>query len=72
MKIVFIEDGIYAYASGSPWAVGGSERSQWLLSRVLAAGGWSVTVGVREAMKMGAREVINGVEFVGIGQDRFL
>ena len=72
MKIVFIEDGIYAYASGSPWAVGGSERSQWLLSRVLAAGGWSVTVGVREAMKMGAREVINGVEFVGIGQGQIL
>ena len=36
MKIAFIEDGIYAYASGSPLAVGGAERDQWLLARALA------------------------------------
>src|SRR5204863_6440794 len=74
MKIAFIDsnDGIYAYASDSPLAVGGSERAQWLLSCALAAAGWSVTVGVREAMKTGAREVINGVEFVSIGQGQIL
>src|SRR5439155_26028493 len=72
MKIVFVNDGIYAYASNAPGAVGGSERGQWLLSCALAAAGWSVTVGVREAMKAGERKVINGVEFVGIGQSQIL
>jgi glycosyltransferase involved in cell wall biosynthesis len=68
MKIVFMNDGIYAYASGAPWAVGGTERDQWLLSRALAAAGWSVTVGIRGGMKAGERGIINEVEFVGIGQ----
>ncbi len=72
MKIVFMQDGIYAYASGSPLAVGGSERAQWLLSCALAAARWSVTVGVREPMKPRAREVIKGVEYCGIDRGDIL
>ena len=44
MKIAFVEDGIYAYASRSPLAVGGAERAQWLLARTL---GCSRLVGER-------------------------
>ena len=35
MKIVFLNDLIYAYAIGAPSAVGGAERQQWLLARAL-------------------------------------
>src|SRR5947209_19286875 len=72
MKIVFLNDGAYAYASSAPWAHGGTERDEWLLSRALAAAGWSVTVGVREAMKAGEHRTINGVKFAGIGQGQIL
>ena len=72
MKIVFVNDGIYAYASNAPGAVGGSERGQWLLSCALAAAGWSVTVGVRDAMKPGERKVINRVEYCAIDQTEIL
>ena len=74
MKIAFIDsnDGIYAYASGVPWAVGGAERNRWLLARALVGAGWSVTVGVRGEMKSGERKVIDGVEYVGIGQGQAL
>jgi glycosyltransferase involved in cell wall biosynthesis len=72
MKIFLTNDGSYAYASGSASAVGGTERDQWLLSRALAAAGWSVTVGVRAPMKAGEHRAIDGVEFVGIGQGQIL
>src|SRR5262245_2185428 len=72
MKLVFVNDSIYAYATSAPSAVGGAERQQWLLARALAATGWSVTVGVREALKAGERRTIDGVEFVGIGQGHIL
>jgi glycosyltransferase involved in cell wall biosynthesis len=72
VKIAFVEDGIYAYASGSPSAVGGSERAQWLLSRALAAAGWSVIVGVRSALKRGDQTAIDRVTYVGIGGDQVL
>ena len=68
MKIVFLNDGPYEYAIGSSKAVGGLERDIWLLSRTLAAAGWSVAVGVRGAMKVGERKVIEGVEYVGISR----
>jgi glycosyltransferase involved in cell wall biosynthesis len=67
MKIVFTNDTIYGYASGTPVA-GGAERQQWLLARALAATGWAVTVGVHEALKVGERRTIDGVEFLGIGR----
>jgi glycosyltransferase involved in cell wall biosynthesis len=72
MKIVFVNEGIYAYASGDPDAVGGAERQQWHLARALAATGWSVTVGAREALKTGERQVIEGVDFVGISGSQVL
>jgi glycosyltransferase involved in cell wall biosynthesis len=70
LKIVFTNDMVYRYALGDPSAIGGAERYQWLLARALAAAGWSVTVGVREPMKGGERRAIDGVNFVGIGQNR--
>jgi glycosyltransferase involved in cell wall biosynthesis len=65
---VFVNDGIYAYASGAPSAVGGAERQQWLLARALARNGWSVTMGVREGVEAGKRIAIDGLEFLGIGR----
>ncbi len=67
MKIAFLNDRIYAYASRDPSAVGGAERQQWLLGRALAARGWSVTVGVHHAVRPGERRTIEGAEFVGMG-----
>ena len=72
MKIVFLNDLIYLYATDAPSAVGGAERQQWLLARGLAAAGWEVTVGVRNALAFKHRVLIEGVEFVGIGQKQFL
>jgi glycosyltransferase involved in cell wall biosynthesis len=72
MKIVFLNDLIYAYATDAPSAVGGAERQQWLLARGLAAAGWEVTVGVRNALQFKQRVSIEGVEFVGMGQKQFL
>ena len=46
--------------------VGGAERQQWLLARVLTAAGWSVTVGVLDGLDPGERRTIEGVHFVGI------
>jgi glycosyltransferase involved in cell wall biosynthesis len=68
MKIVFLNDVAYEYAVGSSKAVGGTERDIWVLSRALAAAGWSVTVGICGAIKIGERKVIEGVEYVGISQ----
>lgn len=70
MKVVLVNNIVYDYASGAPSATGGAERYQWLLARALAANGWSVAVGVRGALKAGERKVIDGVEFVGIGQEQ--
>lgn len=72
MKIVFVNDLIYAYAMGAPSAVGGAERQQWLLASALAAAGWQVAVGVRQSLKCKQQVRIEGVEFVGIGQGPFL
>src|SRR5262245_55588800 len=72
MKLVVMNDVVYAYALGDPVANGGAERYQWLLARALASAGWSVTVGVREALAAGERRTIDGVAFVGIGQDHIL
>ena len=72
MKIVFVDDLIYAYAINAPSAVGGAERQQWFLARALAAAGWMVTVGVRNSLACNQRIVIEGVEFVGIGQKHLL
>jgi glycosyltransferase involved in cell wall biosynthesis len=70
MKIAFLDDGIYAYASKSPQAVGGSERDQWLLATALVAANWSAVVGVRNGLETNERKIINGVEYVGIGRDQ--
>lgn len=67
MKIVFVNDHIYGYASGAP-AVGGAERQQWLLARALTAAGWSVAVGVRDTLEAGERRTIDGVTFLGTGR----
>jgi glycosyltransferase involved in cell wall biosynthesis len=72
MKIAFLNDGAYAYASGASAAVGGAERDQWLLGMSLAAFGWSVSIGVRNGLQPGRRESINGVEFVGIERGQIL
>jgi glycosyltransferase involved in cell wall biosynthesis len=72
MKIVFTDDIIYAYASGTSSAAGGAERQQWLLARALASRGWSVGVGVRKALEVGKRTTIDGVEFLGVGQGQNL
>src|SRR5262245_55768754 len=72
MKLVFVNDGAYAYATASPTAVGGAERQQWLLARVLAASGWFGTVGVRDLMNAGERRTINDVNFVGIGRGQII
>jgi glycosyltransferase involved in cell wall biosynthesis len=72
MKIVFVDDLIYAYAIDAPSAVGGAERQQWLLARALAAAGWVVKVGVRNTLALNQRVLIERVEFVGIGQKQFL
>jgi glycosyltransferase involved in cell wall biosynthesis len=71
-KIIFVDDRLYAYALGTPQAVGGAERQQWLLARLLAATGWSVTVGVRESLPVGERCVLDGVKFTGIGRNQIL
>lgn len=66
MKVVFINDKIYEYATNHRLAVGGAERQQWLLARALSAAGWSVSVGLRQPLKPGDRCTIEGVEFVGL------
>jgi glycosyltransferase involved in cell wall biosynthesis len=72
MKIVFINDGIYEYATNHRLANGGAERQQWLLARALSAAGWSVSVGLPQPLKPGDRRTIQGVEFVGLQPNRHL
>jgi glycosyltransferase involved in cell wall biosynthesis len=72
MKVAFLNDLIYAYASSDASSVGGSERQQWLLARALASSGWIVRVGIREGLKAGERRTIEGVEFLGIKQAHYI
>jgi len=72
MRILFVNDGILAYASKTREAVGGAERQQWYLAQALAQKGWQVVVGVRETLGRDERRTINGVEFAGIGDGPFL
>ncbi len=72
MKLVIVYSPVYEYAMGNPKRIGGAERQQWLLARALARAGWVVTVGVREGLKLKERVVIDGVNFVGIGQGQYL
>jgi glycosyltransferase involved in cell wall biosynthesis len=72
MKVAFLNDLIYGYASSDASTVGGNERQQWLLARALASAGWTVCVGIREGLKAGERRTIDGVEFLGINQGLYL
>jgi glycosyltransferase involved in cell wall biosynthesis len=72
MKIAFLNDVAYDYAVGGTNAIGGLERNIWIFSRALAAAGWSVQVGVRRALRVKERKVIDGVEYVGIGHGQIL
>ncbi len=72
MKIAFLNDRIYDYASSDASAVGGNERQQWLLARALASSGWTVCVGIRQRLKLGECRTIEGVEFHGIMQGQYL
>jgi glycosyltransferase involved in cell wall biosynthesis len=68
VKIVLcnFNNGIYAYASGDPSAVGGAERQQWLLARALTAAGWSVTVGLQGLPELEDGATIEDVHFVSL------
>src|SRR5262245_33277204 len=66
MKVAFLNDGIYGYASSDASAVGGSERQQWLLARALASSGCTVCVGIRHRLQARECRTIEGVEFHGI------
>ena len=70
MKIVYVNDVVYAYATGDPSATGGAERYGWHLSRALANAGWTVTIGVQDLLQAGEERQIDGVRFLGIGQGR--
>jgi glycosyltransferase involved in cell wall biosynthesis len=72
MKIAFLNSVAYEYARGEKNAVGGSERNIWFHSRALAASGWSVQVGVRGALRPNERKIIQGVEYVGLGEGQAL
>ncbi len=72
MKIVLVNDSIYAHAMGLPTVVGGAERQQWFLARALAAAGWLVVVGVREGLHPGEHKTIDGVKFVGTDHGQIL
>lgn len=72
MKIAFVNDDIYTYATNDPSAIGGAERQQWLLARALTDACWSVTVGVRRFLEAGERRTVHGVQFVGLGRGQIL
>ena len=72
MKVAFLNDRIYDYASSDASAVGGNERQQWLLARALASSGWTVCIGIRNRLQAGERRTIEGVEFHGIMQGHYL
>jgi glycosyltransferase involved in cell wall biosynthesis len=70
VKIAFLNDSIFDYASGAPFAVGGAERQQWFLARALAAAGWSVSVGVFGGIRAGETLSMEGVSFTGMSRPR--
>ena len=72
MKIALIDDVVHGYACGSQSATGGAERYMWLLTRALAARGWTATVGVWSTLGAGERTRIDGVEFVGLERSNTL
>src|SRR5574341_809398 len=72
MKLAFVDNGIYAYASASSRAIGGAERQQFLLARALRKTGWSVTVGIPGVMKPRERRVLDGLEFIGLDEGHVL
>ncbi|HMS83342.1 MAG TPA: glycosyltransferase family 4 protein [Nitrospira sp.] len=65
MKVVYVNDVVYGYATEDPSANGGAERYGWLLMRALANAGWSVTVGVY-VLREKEVQIIDGVRFIGI------
>ena len=67
MKIVYVNDVVYGYATGDSSANGGAERYGWHLMRALANAGWSVTVGVY-ALQEGEKQVVDGVRFLGLSR----
>lgn len=70
MKIIYLNNSVYGYASGDPSVCGGAERYGWHLMRGLANAGWSVTVGVPSSLPDGGVRVIDGVKFLGIRCDK--
>ena len=66
VKILFFNfsNGVHAYASGDPRAVGGAERQQWYLARSLALAGWEVIVGVLGESNAAGGDIIDNVRFV--------
>ena len=72
MKIAFLNDLAHEYAVGGANALGGLERNIWFYSRALAATGWTVKIGVRGSLKGNERQVVEGVEYVGIGHGQVL
>ena len=68
MKIVYVNDVVYAYAAGDPSANGGAERYGWHLSRALANAGWSVTVGVQYALREGKERRLTVSDFWASGR----
>jgi glycosyltransferase involved in cell wall biosynthesis len=65
LKLALLEDGIYEFATGNPMA-SGNGKWQWLLSRALAQSGFSIVVGVREHLRSGHEQTIDGVRFFGM------
>jgi len=65
VKILFFNftNGVHAYASRDPRAVGGAERQQWYLARSLASAGWEVVVGVLGDSNAVDGEIIDNVRF---------
>jgi glycosyltransferase involved in cell wall biosynthesis len=72
MKIAFLNDRAHEYAVGGANALGGLERNIWFHSRALAAAGWTVKIGVRSSLRDEERQVIEGVEYVGVGHGQVL
>jgi glycosyltransferase involved in cell wall biosynthesis len=72
MKVAFLNDRIYLYASSNPSFAGGNERQQWLLARALARSGWKVCVGSRNGSQSGECRIIEGVEFHDMKEGQYL
>ena len=68
MKIVYVNDVVYAYGTGDPLRERWGGRYGWYLTRALANAGWSVTIGVQHALQEGEERQIDGVRFLGIGR----